>query len=116
MSDTPLYDNEAASMNHRAHLEDVTCDVCHRWPAYARYLSAQITQLGVTMADDQAHLDADVQSLVSGIDALNTEIANLKNQPAAASIDFTALDGVVAGLQGAVPTPDPTPAPADPAA
>ena len=70
------------------------------------------------MTDDQTHLDADVQAITAGLSNIEAEIAALKNQPAAASLDFTALDAAVARLQGdetpATPTPDPTPAPVDP--
>lgn len=61
---------------------------------------------------DQDKLNADVQALTDAATAIETEIANLKNQPGAQGLDFTGLDKVVARLQGdesPAPTPTPTP-------
>lgn len=64
----------------------------------------------VMLVSDQSHLDADVQALVAGLDAIEQEIAALKNQPQAASLDFSALDAAVSRLQGdAQPPAPPTP-------
>lgn len=64
-------------------------------------------------ANDQAHLDADVQSLGQATASIETEIANLKQQEGAAGLNFTGLDAAVAQLQSAAPSaPSPEPAPA----
>ena len=60
---------------------------------------------------DQDKLDADVKALADGLTAVETEIAALKNQPAAAALDFTSLDAAVSRLQGDAPAPAPAPAP-----
>jgi transposase len=68
-------------------------------------------------ANDQAHLDADVQAETDSLTAVEAEIAALKAQPAATALDFTALDAATARLKGdapavAVPAPvDVPPAP-----
>lgn len=78
------------------------------------------------MADQQAHLDTDVAALTAGIQALGdaataieAEIAALKNQPQASSIDFSKLDArtsdlsaAVTRLRGDAPAPVTAPAPA----
>lgn len=69
------------------------------------------------MTDDASHLAADVQAENDALTAIEAEIANLKSQPAAAPLDFTGLDAVVARLKGdapAAPASDPN-APAAPA-
>jgi hypothetical protein len=66
---------------------------------------AHLTKEIAAMSQDQSHLDADVQALTAGLDAVEAEIASLKNQPAAAAVDFTALDAAVARLQGDAPAP-----------
>jgi hypothetical protein len=72
-------------------------------------IEAQMTEF----ANDQAHLDADVASLGQVTASIETEIANLKNQPAAAGLDFTGLDAALGTLQGVAPSaPSPAPAPA----
>ena len=63
---------------------------------------------------DQAQLDAAVQALTDGLTNIEAEIAGLKSQPAAASLNFTALDAVVARLktdETVAPAPAPAPAP-----
>jgi chromosome segregation ATPase len=75
-------------------------------PEWARSLTRAVNRLTKeihAMSDDQNHLDADVQALVSGLDAVEAEIAALKNQPAADALDFTGVDAVVARLQADVP-------------
>ena len=68
---------------------------------------------------DQDHLDADVQALTTGLDAIEAQIAALKAQPGGTALDFTALDAVVARVKGdatppaAEPTPAAEPAPAE---
>jgi hypothetical protein len=69
------------------------------------HLETQMTEF----ANDQAHLDADVQANNDALTAVEAEIAALKAQPAAAALDFTALDAVTARLKGDAPAP---PAPA----
>lgn len=65
--------------------------------------------LGVIISN-QEHLDADVAALTAAAAAISSEIAALKAQPSAESLDFTGLDNVVETLQGLVPAPA---APAD---
>ncbi len=66
---------------------------------------------------DQAHLDTDVAGIADVLTNVETEITALKAQPAAASVDFTGLDAVLARGKGdetpAAPAPaaDPTPVP-----
>ena len=63
---------------------------------------------------DQAQLDAAVQALTDGLTNIEAEIAGLKSQPAVASLNFTALDAVVARLktdETVAPAPAPAPAP-----
>ena len=92
-----------------------------RWPAWAREFSDEVRQhlnrMEKHIMTDQAKLDADVQALSAGIGAVEKEISDLKNQPQAAALDFTALDAAVAKLQSdgppapvpVVPVVDPTP-------
>lgn len=89
-------------------------------PEWARRISGELRTLMKEirkLTDDQAKLDADVQALNDGLTNIEAEIASLKNQPAAATLDFTALDAAVARIKGdetAPPAPvvAPTPAPA----
>lgn len=55
------------------------------------------------LSQDQSHPDADVQALqaaearnAAALTAVAQEIADLKNQPGATALDFTALDAAVA--------------------
>jgi aryl carrier-like protein len=57
---------------------------------------------------DQEHLDADVQALGAGLDEIVAEIDALKAQHPA--VDFTALDAVVARVQGVAADNAPPPA------
>jgi hypothetical protein len=85
-----------------------------RWNTY---LDVRLTRMENAMSEvqsDQQHLDADVAAEGASIDAIEAEIANLKNQPAGTPLDFTALDATVARLKGDEPAP--APAPAAPAA
>lgn len=86
-----------------------------RWPAWAREFSnevhARLDNMERHIMADQDKLDVDVKALTDGLTAVETEITALKNQPAAAALDFTALDAVVSRLQGEVPAPAPAPAP-----
>jgi hypothetical protein len=78
-------------------------------------LSAQLNTVieGIaTLMTDQDKLDADVAAENTAISAIEAEIAALKNQPPAASLDFTGLDAAVAKLQGDAPAP--IAAPTDP--
>ena len=61
---------------------------------------------------DQDKLNADVSALADALTGIEGEIAELKKQPAAAAIDFTALDAAIARAKGDAPAP----APAAPAA
>ena len=64
---------------------------------------------------DQAQLDAAVQALTDGLTNIEAEIAGLKSQPAAASLNFTALDAVVARLKtDETVAPAPAPVVVDP--
>jgi ribosomal protein L12E/L44/L45/RPP1/RPP2 len=65
----------------------------------------------VMLMSDQAHLDADVQALTQATTAVEAEIAALKSQPLAGSLDFSRLDAAVAQLQGDAPAAAPAPAP-----
>jgi peptidoglycan hydrolase CwlO-like protein len=79
-------------------------------PRWANTLTSAIRALTKEihkMSESQQHLDADVQALTAGLDAVEAEIAALKNQPPAAALDFTALDAAVARLQGDAPAPTP---------
>lgn len=72
-------------------------------PPWARTLITKIDTLTKeiqTVTDDQQHLDNDVNALNDGIAAIEAEIAALKNQPVAASLDFTRLDAAVARVTG----------------
>lgn len=59
---------------------------------------------------DQSHLDTDITALSGYFADIEAEVANLKAQPAADALDFTALDALVASAKAA----DPGPAPAAP--
>lgn len=72
-----------------------------------------LNRLGVIISN-QEHLNADVAALVAAAVAISDEIAALKAQPAAETLDFTGLDNVVATFQGLVPAP--AEAPAEPVA
>lgn len=65
--------------------------------------------LGVIISD-QEHLDADVAALVEAAKAIGAEIEALKAQAAAAAVDFTGLDNVLAAFQGLVEPPAAPPA------
>jgi len=80
--------------------------------AIKRALGIVITKENEIMTD-QEHLDTDVQALGAGLDEIAAEIAALKEQHPA--VDFTALDAVVARVQGvatdnAPPADEPAPA------
>lgn len=72
-------------------------------------LNLLLEGLLILMAD-QDKLDADVAALTAAttavstnIAALNDEITALKNQPAAAALNFDGLDAAVAAVAGLVP-------------
>lgn len=105
MSDEPIFER---TVEHR---------LLPRWAneltAAIRHLTKEITR----MSADQDKLDADVQALTAGLDAVEKEIADLKNQPPAAALDFSKLDAAVSRLQGDAPAaaaPADAPLPADP--
>lgn len=53
---------------------------------------------------DQEHLDADVAALTTATDAIAAEVEALKAaQSSGTPLDFTALDALVATIQGEVP-------------
>lgn len=56
---------------------------------------------------DQSHLDADVAVLTTFVTDIMAEVAALK--AANPSVDFTALDALVATVQGDDPGPQPDP-------
>ena len=64
---------------------------------------ARMERLMTEFANDQAHLDADVNALTAGISDVETEIAALKAQPADVPLDFTALDAAVARVKADAP-------------
>jgi len=69
-------------------------------------VDARLTRLEITMSEvqsDQQHLEADEQALSGSLDAIEAEIANLKNQPAGQPLDFSALDALVARAKGDEP-------------
>ncbi len=53
----------------------------------------------------QENLNTDVSALSDGIAAIESEVASLKAQPAAAQLDLSGLDKVVARVRGDVPAP-----------
>jgi len=65
--------------------------------------------MSTTPPNDQARLDADVQKLTDATTAVEKEIADLKAQPAASSLDFSKLDDAVAKLQSDAPAAAPAP-------
>lgn len=65
------------------------------------------------LVSDQDRLNEDVAAIVSAVGAIATEIADLKNQPAAPGLDFTGLDAAVAAVQGLAPAPAPVDTPVD---
>lgn len=65
----------------------------------------------MTVASDQAHLDADVTAETNAFVALLNE---LKSQPAAVGVDFTGADAFVARIQNEAAADAPAPAPAAP--
>lgn len=65
------------------------------------------------MEDTQAHLDEVVDDLDAVFDDLEAELATLKAQPAAAAVDFSKADALVAKARAAAPPPAPI-APAAP--
>ncbi len=77
-----------------------------------------------TIMTSQENMTADVAALNDGLAQIEAEVASLKIQPAAAQLDLSRLDQVVARVRGDVPavpaapastdTPAATP-PADPA-
>lgn len=89
--------DEAANRNRLDHLVRVI-------PRMEVKLDSVLELLGVIISD-QEHLDADVAALVEAAKAIGAEIEALKSQPAAAAIDFTGLDSVVASFQGLVDSP-----------
>ncbi len=93
-------------------------------PAWASHLLMHIVSvesrldllesLMTSFADDQAHLDSDIQSLTDAFTSFETIISGLKAQPGAETLDFTAADALVASVQAAVsadqpPASDPAP-------
>lgn len=66
----------------------------------------------VRLMSDQSKLDADVQAENDALTVIEKEIADLKNQPPAAALDFTALDAAVARIKGDEPAPTPPTPPA----
>jgi hypothetical protein len=68
----------------------------------------RVLKQGEQILTDQEKLDADVAALGAGLDAVEAEIAELKAQPAAAALDFTALDAAVARVQNDAPVTPPT--------
>ena len=86
---------------------------------------ATLTGRVSALTSDQSHLDQDVQQLqadetanASALQNVAQEIANLKNQPGAQALDFTALDQAVAqaGTQTGQLQGLESPAPASPPA
>jgi archaellum component FlaC len=67
-------------------------------------LDHALTTLGELMTD-QEHLDADVAALTTAVAVIAQEIADLKSQPGAGSLDFTGLDAAVAAVAGLEPPP-----------
>lgn len=84
------------------------CDECG-WhdddaPTWAHVLNHNlmlINRKADKIMSDQSHLDADVQALGAGLDAIEAEIAALKT--ANPAVDFTALDAAVARVQADAP-------------
>lgn len=80
-------------------------------PVWAARLEKKIDALlkleGIILTD-QDHLNSDVAVLSA---AFTTIIADLQAQPAAAALDFTAADALVAQVQAAVPAAPVVPTP-----
>ena len=73
------------------------------WPLFEKL--DYIIDLEGVIISIQEQLDADVAALAAAQVAIADEIAALKVQPAAESVDFTGLDAAVAAFQGLVPAP-----------
>lgn len=142
MAPLPLSFDDLAAMVHAATVYDLdhansTVEVVHDSTTNTNSLSidgillvalpatslrtriSTLEQKVEAMSADQGHLDTDVAALQGAATSIQAEIDALKAQPAAASLDFTALDSAAANLTsiGAenpppAPTPAPTPAPA----
>lgn len=61
---------------------------------------------GAIMAQ-QDRLNADVEAATAALTQLEQQVADLKNQPGAEQLDFSALDSFVSRLQGDVTPPAP---------
>ena len=79
----------------------------------ANQLDHLTTQQGTIMSN-QEHLDSAVATLTAQFAEVQAEIENLKNQPAAEQLDFTALDAAVQSVSDAVPDAEPAPDDVDP--
>src|SRR3954470_20334251 len=80
-------------------------------------LEKLVLHLGVKILSNQQKLDEEVVALSNAIDGIEAEIATLKAQPAAETLDFTSLDALVTRLkEDAAPAEPVEPAvPAEPA-
>ncbi len=85
-------------------------------PAWAQELLNRFNRMETRIMADQDKLDTDVKALLAGLGNVEVEIAALKAQPAATSLNFTGLDAAVARLQADAPAPTLPPAPAPAAA
>ncbi len=85
-------------------------------PAWARELANRFNQMETRIMADQDKLDTDVKALLAGLGNVEKEVAALKAQPAAPSLDFTGLDAAVARLQTDAPAPAAPPAATPPTA
>lgn len=74
------------------------------------------------MSENQAHIDQLASKFQTALDNIQTEITNLKNQPGAETLDFSALDAeanqataMTSGSTAPAPEPQPEqPAPVEP--
>ena len=96
--DAPLYE------------ETVRHTVLPVWAERIETLLNTVLKELARMATDQENLDSRVQQLGDVLTSIEAEIAALKNQPAAAALDFSALDALIARGQGDEPANPPAPA------
>lgn len=86
-------------------LSELAETICCRLDGQFSALNRKVDRL----MSDQSHLDTDVATLTSFVTDILAEVTALKDQPAAAGVDFTALDALVAQAQSNDPGAPVTP-------
>ena len=66
------------------------------------------------MSDNQAHIDQLASQFKTALDNIQTEITNLKNQPGAENLDFSALDAEANQAAGMTSAPSQPNQPSEP--